>query len=135
MNTQHNRELSATEIEILKQQGCTATDWTQILVDQAFVPENIRSVQFSGSVRIGDNSGTVEFNGGIIRNCGITMPAFTTAPLATTFIFIIFATTLPIMTSRTTLFSKTLNCVSSTEKLALAMESKFRPSTKPVAAE
>ena len=70
-NSQKYRELTVSEIEILKQQGCTATDWSQILVGQVFIPENIRSVQFSGFVKIGDNSGTVEFSGGIIRNCGI----------------------------------------------------------------
>ncbi|HAQ21037.1 MAG TPA: DUF4954 domain-containing protein [Prolixibacteraceae bacterium] len=70
-NTPPYRKLSPAEVEILKQQGCSATDWMQILVGQAFIPEHVRQVQFSGSVRIGDNSGTVEFSGGITRNCGI----------------------------------------------------------------
>ncbi|MBA4408872.1 MAG: DUF4954 family protein [Bacteroidota bacterium] len=70
-NTPPYRKLSHAEVEILKQQGCSATDWMQISVSQAFIPENVRQVQFSGSVRIGDNSGTVEFSGGITRNCGI----------------------------------------------------------------
>lgn len=65
------RQLSIAEIESLKQHGCTATNWDQVSVSQLFVPENVRHVQFSGSVRIGDNSGTVEFTGGIVRNCGI----------------------------------------------------------------
>jgi len=65
------RQLSIAEIESLKHHGCTATNWDQISVSQLFVPENIRHVQFSGSIRIGDNSGTVEFTGGIVRNCGI----------------------------------------------------------------
>lgn len=68
---QEYRTLSAPEVEILKQQGCTATDWNQIFVSNSFKPENIRSVQFSGLIKIGDNSGTIEFNGGIVRNCGI----------------------------------------------------------------
>ncbi|HZL10795.1 MAG TPA: DUF4954 family protein [Prolixibacteraceae bacterium] len=68
---QEYRPLSKTEEEILKQQGCTCTDWNQIFVSSIFIPENIRDVQFSGNIRIGDNSGTVEFSGGMMRNCGI----------------------------------------------------------------
>ena len=70
-NNQEYRTLSTPEIEILKQQGVTAADWDQILVSQVFIPQNIRNVQFSGCIKIGNNSGTVEFSGGIIRNCGL----------------------------------------------------------------
>ncbi len=70
-NNQEYRLLSAPEIEILKQQGVSAIDWDQILVSQVFIPQNIRNVQFSGSIKIGDNSGTLEFSGGIVRNCGL----------------------------------------------------------------
>lgn len=69
--TQEYRPLSVTEVKLLKLQGCTSTDWEQIFVGNTFITENVRNVQFSGCVRIGDNSGTVEFNGGIVRNCGI----------------------------------------------------------------
>lgn len=65
------RPLSKSEIDVLKQQGCTSANWEQISVGNGFVPENIRDVQFSGNISIGDNSGTVEFSGGIVRNCGI----------------------------------------------------------------
>jgi len=65
------RSLSTKEIEILQQQGCTAAGWDQVSVTSKFAPENIRNVQFSGCVKIGDNTGTVEFSGGIVRNCGI----------------------------------------------------------------
>jgi hypothetical protein len=70
-NNQVYRNLSSAEVQILKSQGCTAIEWNQILVSKIFIPENICNVQFSGDIRIGDNSGTVEFNGGITRNCGI----------------------------------------------------------------
>ncbi|MBV5315849.1 MAG: DUF4954 family protein [Prolixibacteraceae bacterium] len=70
-NNSQYRELNVDEIETLKKQGCAATDWKQILVGPVFNPEHVYHVQFSGSVRIGDNSGTVEFSGGIVRNCGI----------------------------------------------------------------
>jgi hypothetical protein len=65
------RKLSDTEIKQLQQQGCNSTDWSQISVSLVFIPENIRNVNFSGIIKIGDNSGFVEFTGGIIRNCGI----------------------------------------------------------------
>jgi len=68
---QEYRSLSTNETEILQQQGCTAADWNQVLVSHGFIPENIRNVQFSGTIRIGNNSGTKEFSGGIVRNCGI----------------------------------------------------------------
>jgi len=68
---QEYRTLSSHELEILKQQGCSAADWNQIFVGSKFIPENIRNIQFSGIVTLGDNSGTVEFSGGIVRNCGI----------------------------------------------------------------
>ena len=68
---QEYRTLSLPEVEILKQQGCDAEDWDQIFVSNLFSPENVRNAQFSGYVRIGDNSGKVEFSGGVVRNCGI----------------------------------------------------------------
>lgn len=70
-NNQEYRPLSILEVESLKQQGCSSSDWDQIWVSSTFIPENIRNVQFSGCIWIGDNSGTVEFSGGIVRNCGI----------------------------------------------------------------
>ena len=69
--SQEYRSLSLPEVEILQQQGCTAADWGHVFVNELFTPGNIRNVQFSGTVKIGDNSGTVEFSGGIVRNCGI----------------------------------------------------------------
>ena len=65
------RALTPSEIEILTHQGCHSDDWGQISVGNGFIPENVRSVQFSGTVNIGDNSGSVAFTGGIVRNCGI----------------------------------------------------------------
>ncbi len=65
------RKLLATELEILQKQGCKSTNWDLVVVSQGFIPENISHVQFSGNVSIGDNSGTVEFEGGIVKNCGI----------------------------------------------------------------
>jgi acetyltransferase-like isoleucine patch superfamily enzyme len=65
------RPLSELEIQKLRQQGCSASNWTDIFVSEAFVAENVRNVQFSGIIYIGNNSGTREFVGGVTRNCGI----------------------------------------------------------------
>ena len=65
------RTLSSAEIEILTNQGCTSDNWGQISVADGFIAQHVRNVQFSGKVSMGDNSGTVEFTGGIVRNCGI----------------------------------------------------------------
>ena len=40
-NNQEYRPLSSPEIEILKQQGVSASDWDQIFVSQVFIPQNI----------------------------------------------------------------------------------------------
>jgi hypothetical protein len=75
MNNSNNidgfRNLSATEVDQLTQQGCMAASWDQVFVGQVFNANHVRNAQFSGLVRIGDNTGTVEFSGGITRNCGI----------------------------------------------------------------
>lgn len=68
---QEYRPLLVTEINLLKQQGCSAENWNNVFVSKIFIPENIRNVQFSGTCYIGDNSGSVSFSGGIVRNCGI----------------------------------------------------------------
>lgn len=68
---QKYRALSVSEIETLQRQGCSSADWNQVQVSSLFVAANVIAAHFSGNVRIGDNSGTVEFSGGIIRNCGI----------------------------------------------------------------
>lgn len=70
MNPEY-RALAMPEIEMLKRQGCSAANWHDVFVSNTFVPENIRNVQFSGIVKIGDNTGIVDFSGGIARNCGI----------------------------------------------------------------
>lgn len=65
------RLLTPPEIEILTRQGCSAANWNNVMVCNEFIPENVKNVHFSGDVKIGNNSGTVEFEGGITRNCGI----------------------------------------------------------------
>jgi hypothetical protein len=47
------RPLNGREIEVLKNQFCTATDWGRVQVAEEFDPQRVRHVHFSGSVRIG----------------------------------------------------------------------------------
>ncbi|HNX55414.1 MAG TPA: DUF4954 family protein [Prolixibacteraceae bacterium] len=65
------RKITNPEIELLEKQGCTAVAWDDLYVSENFIPKNIRNVQFSGVVKIGDNSGFVHLEGGIVRPCGI----------------------------------------------------------------
>lgn len=65
------RNLTDSEIEILGKQACTATDWSNVFVGSGFSTANIRNVNFSGTVKLADNSGSFEYEGGIIRNYGI----------------------------------------------------------------
>jgi len=65
------RNLTTIEVDQLIQQGCSASDWEQIQVSHEFNVKNVRNVQFSGCIKIGNNNGSVDFSGGITRNCGI----------------------------------------------------------------
>ncbi|MDO9549077.1 MAG: DUF4954 family protein, partial [Candidatus Marinimicrobia bacterium] len=66
-----SRKITTSEIDILKQQGCTAQDWKSISVDDAFPTENIRNVDFFGTIKIGDLAGEKKLPGGIEKGCGI----------------------------------------------------------------
>ena len=68
------RELTNQEITILEDQGCTAANWADILVDEDFMPTYVHNVDFYGKVELGNMSGMVsveeEFQRhASIRNC------------------------------------------------------------------
>ena len=63
------RELTVNEIAQLEERGCWAEDWSDILVDEAFVPSQITNVLFYGHVEIGGLSGSVELEEGFRRRC------------------------------------------------------------------
>lgn len=70
------RQLSQTEIEKLKLQGCNAENWKIIEVSISFSTEGISNVRFAGNVKIGALNGKVKIEDGIwktssIRNCYI----------------------------------------------------------------
>lgn len=70
MKTKH-RNLTPEEIILLQNQGCSSADWNKVLVSPDIVISSIRQVHFSGNITLGNNSGTIEFEGGVTRNCGI----------------------------------------------------------------
>ena len=63
------RELTVNEIAQLEERGCWADDWTDILVDEAFVPSQMTNVLLYGHVEIGGLSGSVEVEEGFRRRC------------------------------------------------------------------
>jgi hypothetical protein len=62
--------LSAKDIEQLKLQGCTASDWTSVLAPPDIDLTRIRNAHFAGPVTLGPNSGTVTI-GGVALPCGV----------------------------------------------------------------
>ncbi len=63
------RNLSAQEIAELELRGCTADDWSRVIVStESFEPSRLRNVEFCGDVRIGRLQGTFERPGGVIRH-------------------------------------------------------------------
>lgn len=65
------RELTVNEIAQLEERGCWAEDWSDILVDEGFVPSQVTNVQLYGHVEIGSLSGSVEAEEGFRRRCGV----------------------------------------------------------------
>ncbi|MCR5044119.1 MAG: DUF4954 family protein [Bacteroidaceae bacterium] len=63
------RELTVNEIAQLEERGCWADDWTDILVDEAFVPSQMTNVLLYGHVEIGGLGGSVEVEEGFRRRC------------------------------------------------------------------
>ncbi|MDO4993528.1 MAG: DUF4954 family protein [Bacteroidales bacterium] len=66
------RKLTEKEIAILEEQGCSAEDWMNVMVDEYdFRASEVRNVFFYGTIEIGGMSGTLEVSEGFTRRCGI----------------------------------------------------------------
>lgn len=65
------RKLNELEIKALHSQGCNAEDWDKVEVDEAFQPQRVWRVRFSGHVSIGALTGTFTLPGGITRKAGL----------------------------------------------------------------
>lgn len=66
------RNLTPEEIVVLRQQGCTSTDWRQITVASSFQPDYIRNTHFSGRVQLGEFSGIFTLEGGLTKHSGLS---------------------------------------------------------------
>lgn len=66
------RKLTCEEITSLKQQHCTAQDWEEISVKEHFKPDYIRSVHFSGKIRLGVFEEEFTLPGGVPRHSGLS---------------------------------------------------------------
>ena len=65
------RKLSAAEIAALESQGCTATNWADIDVAEAFDPRFVHNTKFSGHNRLGVFRREIELPGGLSVHSGI----------------------------------------------------------------
>lgn len=65
------RNLTSSEIEILIQNGCVAENWEDITVDLYFSPEYIKTVTFSGKIKLGVFEEYFILPGGLKKHSGI----------------------------------------------------------------
>lgn len=65
------RKLTQNEIEVLKAQMCSASDWDRIEVAEDFAPEHIRYARFSGDIRLGSFRKEFSLAGGMVKHSGI----------------------------------------------------------------
>lgn len=71
MTKKSYQQLTDKQIETLIAQGCSAADWTQVSVSSGFDAAQIKNTDFTGTVKLGDTTGTVANINGILKNCGI----------------------------------------------------------------
>ena len=65
------RKLTAAEIAALEAQGCTAKNWADVEVADAFEPRYVREAHFSGHNRLGAFRREIELPGGLQVHSGI----------------------------------------------------------------
>lgn len=65
------RQLTSEEIARLEAQGCSARDWKDVEVAQAFDPRFVRDTNFSGHNRLGVFGKEIELPGGLTIHSGI----------------------------------------------------------------
>lgn len=64
-------QLTSQQIKQLQSQGCTAEDWSKIIVSPDFDVTRVSDTHFYGSIQIGGNKGSVEIVSGFSKPCGI----------------------------------------------------------------
>lgn len=65
------RNLTDSEIQILKDQHCTCSDWSRVLVNNEFKTKYVKHVHFSGDIRLGKSEKVFELEGGLKQHSGI----------------------------------------------------------------
>ena len=65
------RQLQEKEIAVLEQQGCTAENWSDVLVSDNFKPAHVRRADFYGHIQLGEMTGEVEVTDGFRKHAGI----------------------------------------------------------------
>lgn len=65
------RKLTSAEIDSLKAQLCTATDWDTIEVAEGFQTKYVRHCRFSGAIRLGKFEKVFSLPGGMQKHSGI----------------------------------------------------------------
>ena len=66
-----HRNLCAQEINELKQKGCTAEDWSKVVVGNNFSTESVANCRFTGDIVIGEFKNHVSFFGGVSKKSGL----------------------------------------------------------------
>lgn len=70
------RNLSTEEIDVLISQGCKAENWDEVMVREEFKPDYIRSVTFSGIVKLGVFEESFILPGGLKKHSGLNNVCF-----------------------------------------------------------
>lgn len=65
------RHLTDSEKQRLEDLGCTAADWSRVMVDEKFNPSSYFNVAFSGDIALGPTEGSFTLDGGIEIPSGI----------------------------------------------------------------
>lgn len=65
------RNLSPSEVAILKSNRCFSDDWSLVTVADGFDPAFCRDVNFIGEVSVGGNGGSVKVSDAFERHCGL----------------------------------------------------------------
>ncbi|WP_165042666.1 DUF4954 family protein [Dysgonomonas sp. ZJ709] len=65
------RNITLQEIEVLKQQNCSAESWSNIVVHNSFEPSQIKNTNFSGNIKLGVFEKDFILPGGLKKHSGI----------------------------------------------------------------
>ena len=69
------RALTQEEIGLLEAQACTAADWNDVQVAEAFTPDYVHHTRFSGKIRLGVFEGEFRLAGGVCKHAGLSYAA------------------------------------------------------------